>query len=792
MTPRSILVVDASELLAPLMARLEALGHRLAGPAFSISDGLRLARDFTPDAVLLGCQSIGALDAVAVCAQIRGVTDAPIILVTDSFDNHTLARAQAAAPYALLITPCQDGQLPAPISAISHENDPATLYLRHELGVHQTELLQQNEALRETRDDLERMRDKYVDLYDFAPAGYLTLDAQGVITEANLACGVMLGKNRAWLTGTNFARYLAANDAGQWYLHLQQVFEGRTGLSCEATIAHGQEPPMDVHIESAFFLGSDGQPQCRCAIMDVTQRKSAENALRAIQRFNAGIIESSNDCIKMLDSEGRLVFMNANGAKLLEIDDARVCYTKGYVDFWRGSDAEAASQALESARQGQAGRFEGYCPTVTGKPKWWDVVITPLAAGSGLPGSFLVVSRDATERKLGQDALERAKISAESANRAKSEFLANMSHEIRTPLNGVLGTLQLLEDTPLNEEQKEYAEVALQSGWGLLSIINDILNLSQIESGMARLTAECFSLEELFRQVRRTLEPQAKSKGIALTCTLDASVPSTMIGDEGRLRQVLFNLVGNALKFSHRGTVSMEVFALPEATADGRRRLVITVSDQGIGIPDEKLGLLFTPFTQVDGSLNRKYQGTGLGLSIVKRLVAMMGGTLCVDSEEGRGTTVCFSTLVTLGKAAASCVNTHKHLGRSLRVLVVEDDKVNRLTSTRLLEKEGHAVTGVEDGYAALEILEHKEFDCIFMDIQMPGIDGLETTRRIRQARASGSDKDVPVIALTAHALDDDRQRFLDAGLDGYLSKPFDREMLRQELTRVFARSLAR
>ena len=369
--------------------------------------------------------------------------------------------------------------------------------------------------------------------------------------------------------------------------------------------------------------------------------------------------------------------------------------------------------------------------------------------------------------------LRSAKDAAEAANKAKSEFLANMSHEIRTPLNGIMGMLQLLGFTGQTDEQVEYTTIAIQSCRRLSGLLSDILDLSRIESGKLEIKLARFSLDELFRSIGDLFRIQASNSGVTLDISPDPGLPASMVGDQLRTRQILFNLVGNALKFTEMGSVTVTAWVLPVGD-----RIMFSVADTGIGIPDDKLETVFSPFTQSDYSHTRLFQGAGLGLSIVRRLVGLLGGTLSVESEEGVGTTV--FVVLPLGEAGAEAeiapvaeglVRVKPAPGR-IHAMVVEDDYVSRLSITRILEKSGTEVSTAGSGAEALALLKEIEPDLIFMDIQMPDMNGMEVTAAIRDESRFGAKSATPIVALTAHAMVGDKDRFLAAGMDDYIAKP--------------------
>jgi CheY-like chemotaxis protein len=352
-----------------------------------------------------------------------------------------------------------------------------------------------------------------------------------------------------------------------------------------------------------------------------------------------------------------------------------------------------------------------------------------------------------------------------------------MSHEMRTPLNGVIGITQLALESSRQPEVIKHLEIVQVSAKGLLGLINDVLDFSKIESGLLEIVPIAFALRPFAAEVCSMLRPGALSKGLALESTVGDSVPQWVLADDGRLRQVLVNLIGNALKFTHAGMVSVAV-----AWAPGR--LSFAVSDTGIGIPADKQETIFDAFHQADSSTSRRYGGTGLGLTISKKLVDSMGGTISLDSEPGKGSTFSFTIDAPEAPAlvaAEPCAD--RTPASSMSILVAEDNRVNQYLMRALLGKRGHTVTVAENGVEALAALERGSFDLVLMDVQMPEMDGLEAVRRIRDAERSTSDH-IPVVALTARAMTGDRETILAAGMDEYLEKPVQIERLEAVLRR--------
>ncbi|HLJ87502.1 MAG TPA: two-component regulator propeller domain-containing protein, partial [Candidatus Angelobacter sp.] len=415
-------------------------------------------------------------------------------------------------------------------------------------------------------------------------------------------------------------------------------------------------------------------------------------------------------------------------------------------------------------------------------------------AGLGV-NALRVRNMQATERRLLSLVEERtrelrlAKEAAESATLAKSEFLANMSHEIRTPLNGMLGMLELAGKTSLTAEQEDILGVAGYSASLLLEVLNDILDFSKIEAGKMELRSEEFRIAQVLNEVESMFAPRAAQKNVLLTCEIDTNIPDPVEGDAAKLKQVFVNLVGNAVKFTERGEI--RVSAKLERSLDSGLELKMCIADTGIGIPPEDQRVIFEAFRQADNSATRKFGGTGLGLAISSHLIALMGGDIWVESERNKGSRFYFTTLVALpsknGLSMDDAVGLSHFALPSLHILLVEDNLINQKLALRLLEKHGHRVTLAHNGREALELLNESGYDLVLMDVQMPEVDGFTATRALRM-RERSTLRRLPIIAMTAHVLLGDRERCMEAGMDGYIAKPIDSDSLFRTIRQVLAR----
>jgi len=524
-------------------------------------------------------------------------------------------------------------------------------------------------------------------------------------------------------------------------------------------------------------------------------QERAEVAVRQAATEFRTVIDSTNDAIFIADFTGRLLEVNQAACRSLGYSrDELVSMTIQDIDT--PETAALLPGRLETIRERGEACFESVQLRRDGTPVAIELNVRAISYRQ--TQAVLGVARDIGERKKSEAELRartaemaRLKGEAEDANRAKSEFLANMSHEIRTPLNGILGFTNLLSGGELNAEQREYNDAVRSSADHLLSLINDLLDFSRIEAGRLELDSARFSVRQCIDDAVSPVKPLAEAKGLEIRVEVSGSVPQWAQGDSHRIRQVLLNLLGNAVKFTEQGHIAVRVWVgqtgREACPTDGGLALQFAVSDTGIGIPEDQRAMIFEPFRQADGSITRRFGGTGLGLSISSRLVALMKGRIWLETREGAGSTFSFNIPFIPAAAPATSEgaespNGHLRSARpGLSILVAEDNKVNQRLICRLLEMRGHRVIVCDTGAEVLNAWHHHRFDLMLMDLQMPEMDGLEATRRVREEE-SATGSHIPVVAMTACAMVGDREKCIQAGFDGYLTKPIDVQELEQVL----------
>lgn len=661
---------------------------------------------------------------------------------------------------------------------------------------------------------------RYKSMFEDSHAVMLFVDPEtGKIVDANPAASRFYGWPREELTAIHI------KDVS--FLSPQEVMREMEAANTQKRqyflfrhrLANGEV--RDVEVYSGPIM-KDGAPLLYSIIFDVTERRhmeqaleeaneqlqesneelrvineeliSTEEALRTSERTYRELFENAPVGVFLTHSEGWPLHANPEMARIVGAASPQE-FMERYQDLPHTLylDPDRRKEYIELLQaDGEILNFEIESRKLDGSPIWLSM--NARVQQRNADDSFLIsgFARDITQNKAAELELLNSKEQAEAASRAKTEFLANMSHELRTPLNGIIGMIQLLNTTELNEEQHDYVETALISSKRLTRLLSDLLDLSRVEAGKLLILHEPFNFLETMNSLRQLFLPAAKQKDLALTFHLDQAIPELLRGDAARLQQICSNLLGNAIKFTESGHVCLEAYLLPPLHEE-QTRVLFSVSDTGIGISDAMLDDIMAPFVQAESDYRRRYQGAGLGLAITKRLVELMGGNMSIVSEEGRGTTVycclSFGTVVTAEDQTEEF--THPQApARSLKVLLAEDDLVSQISTMKLLQKAGYTVTAVEHGKQALDALRKEPFDIVLMDIQMQVMDGIDATRAIRGGEAGRARSGIPIVALTAYAMTGDKDKFLAVGMDGYLSKPVVLENLLQTLERVMQRRL--
>lgn len=641
----------------------------------------------------------------------------------------------------------------------------------HELRVHQIELEMQNEELRRAQEDLETSRTRYFDLYDLAPVGYVTVGEAGLILEANLTAAQLIGTARPALANLPISRLIFREDQGVYYKHRQRLIETGEPQACELRLTRADGSTFWAQLLAAASQAADGSPALRVVLSDISDRKSKDAELQGLRTA----VEQSANTIMITDAAGSIEYVNPAFEKSTGYSKAEVAGKNPRILSSSEHDEEFYRPLWETINVGKIWRGEFHNRRKDGSLFWESATISPVQSDSGEILRFIAIKEDITVRKRLERELADALRHAEEAAAAKSDFLGMMSHELRTPLSGVLGFTELLSDTPLDDDQKSFAKTISASGEHLLALVNDILDYSSIEHGSLTIQAEPFAIDSLLESSDAAIRQAAAEKGVTFRCEVAPGVPDHATGDVRRIRQILINLLGNALKFTEAGSVILRI-----APGPGGQSLEFAIEDTGIGISPATLGGLFKPFTQANSTTSRSFGGTGLGLAISKRLAEAMGGAISVESTPGKGSTFTFrlpleisAVPVPAGRLPAD--KNPEPLPTNTLVLVAEDDPNSSRLAGKMLESLGYRAAFAADGAEAVKAFAPGKFAAILMDMAMPVMDGLEATKNIRSAETGPR---VLIIALTANVMPGDRERCLASGMDGFLAKPFKRAEL--------------
>ena len=570
---------------------------------------------------------------------------------------------------------------------------------------------------------------------------------------------------------------------GSWEAHIGEL-KKRNKLFIEGL--HQRKDGSSFPVEASVkLINVEGKNYVVAVIRDISERKRQQHQLQEQEQFFQQVIDASPNLKFVVNKSGRFLLVNQAMADFYNIEKAafyqqhytQIIPSQQEADTLLQTDREVIHRRQEIVQEDSFTRKDG-------ELRWFQTTRKPFVVKGET--CVLVVCVDVTERKKDLEELLRAK-------QAKEQFLANMSHEIRTPINGISGMLNLLSDTPNSEKQRKYINSIREATNYLRVIINDILDLSAIESGKLRFEKIGFKVNHQIQAVLSTFELQAQEKGIRLVEDINPATSRVVLGDPVRLNQILMNLVGNALKFTYSGQINVSTRLLKEDQKTCE--IEFAVADTGIGIAPDKLEQIFDSFKQADSTVTRRFGGTGLGLTISKQLTKMQGGEITVSSEEGKGSTFCFRILYETGTpadlvvkqgAGPSDLESHKVLLQDKKVLLVEDNDINRIYAKNIIAKCGCKLDVAENGLIALEKIRKNEYDIVLMDVQMPVMDGLEACRSVR-TQFTAPKSNIPIVALTANAIKGDEEKCLETGMNAYISKPFEPNDLYEVMIKVLA-----
>lgn len=648
--------------------------------------------------------------------------------------------------------------------------------LHRDLLAHQIELELQNDELLRAQGEAEGARARYQALYDEAPTGYCTASSTTHLIEANLTLARMVGVSRVSMIGKPLTRFVHNEDQDKLYFLRRELAADRLRHQCDLRLRSVAEGAIWVHVEACAEMDALGELRVRYAFSDAT-------ALHRERRRLKDIVDGTGAATWEWDIPTGAIVHNTLWHRMLGLPEGDPLKSDrtAFLGLVHPDDIARAAPELAAHLRGETETFQAEYRVRRANGDWIWVHEHGRATHrdkDGVATAMSGIRRDITDRKTIEAEREEAKRQAEAASRSKSLFLATMSHELRTPLNGVLGMADLLERRIVDPEQRTMVTAIQESGALLLAVINDVLDFSKIEAGHLDLDPKPFVPAAVARRVIDVHRPTAESKGLAIHLLVEGTDDLRFVGDAHRVEQILHNLVGNAVKFTAKGSVDVRLDCTSGAP------LAIEVSDTGIGMTPEQCKRVFDDFVQCDRSTSRTFGGIGLGLAITRRLVDAMGGRIEVQSSLGQGTRMrVVLPLSTLHAQAASANTDVPSPPLDLRVLVADDNAVNRFILSAMLTSLGARSVVAESGEQALEAFALEPFDVVLLDISMPQMDGFETLARIRDHETRISMARTPVIAVTAYALTHEVQNFLASGFDAHVGKPIDMDALSRTIS---------
>ncbi|MCF8228294.1 MAG: response regulator [Bacteroidales bacterium] len=772
MRKKLILVVEDEVIVAKdIRNKLEQQGYECI-LATGGNEALEMIREHSPDLVLMDIYLEGNRDGIMTTKKINITYDIPVIYLTSYTDDATLKKAKLTNSYGYILKPINERELSAIIEMALHNY--------------------------ETEHKLKESEKRYLTLFDNAPDMYFSVNPNAIVMNVNKTGAEYLGYSKEELLGNSVWKVVYKEDVEHIKKQLNEIIANRTAKSeLEFRKIKKDGTLLNVQERVHLILDENGNPEelliiCR----DITPMKKVQEHIELNEERLRLAVESANAGTWDRNFKTGHLFLSPYLKRiygLWQTQDVDIDYIWDHLVY--KEDHDWVLQAIKNHLEGKTDHYdiEYRIRRENGEVIWiLEKGKVVQRDTDGKPVRMTGVIIDINDKKKLEGKLIASKKEAERANQAKSEFLASMSHEIRTPMNNIIGMTDLTLETPLNDEQKEYLEIIRSSSSHLLDIINDILDLSKIEANKVQFTKTVFNIRDTVREVVQSNRPSAESKDLYIKYFIRDNVPEELMGDRVHLKQILYNLIGNAIKFTEQGGCELNVQAEKKKNHANELLLEFSVRDTGIGIPEEKLTSIFDTFSQAHISTIKKYKGTGLGLTITKKLLEHLNGSIHVDSKVDEGSV--FRVRIPFEIIGSKPVSEETVAGKtqdkdtaeqSLDLLVAEDNDLNQRLILKMLRNRNHKTTLVENGKEVLEKLHEKNFDAILMDIQMPVMDGVVATRAIRNGDPEKINTSIPIIAVTAYAFDEDKYKFINEGMNDFIPKPISNLKLDKVLKKI-------
>ena len=625
-------------------------------------------------------------------------------------------------------------------------------------------------------------------VYNSTNAGMCLMDEEGIIIRANSAYCSLFNVKQDDVIGTKFPEYVMQDKK---HISLNK-FDRKPNLGEETTydieIENQESGTIYLFVTERVFADEIGAKFKIATFADITLKKRDEEHKRLIE----SIIVNSNDSIALSNVNGdnqelTIIFINNAFLESTGYEPSEIIGHKLSILFGEKTDPIEINKMHDAIYSKQKTEIEVICYTKQKNEYWVSLNASPIPDEFGNITHWVFILKDVTERKKIEDTLHQSKTEAETSAQQRADFLSNMSHEIRTPMNAIIGLTELMLQESRDPKFLENLQSIKFSADNLLVIVNEILDYSKLDAGKVRIERISFNINQIFKELDKTIGLRAREKSIRFVCSLDKECPQFLMGDPVRLNQILINLAGNAIKFTHEGSVEVKADILQKTETD--IRILFTVTDTGIGIPDDKLHLIFESFTQAYTDTTRLFGGTGLGLTISKRLIEMLEGEIHVKSKVGEGSAFSFELSYGISDQNAVIIEKEKEKEKKqkdltgIKVLIAEDNRMNQLVARQIFKKWNVDIQIANTGLEAVQLLSQKKFDVVLMDLQMPEMNGYEATEFIRDVNTNVLDHNIPIIALTADAFSETRQKVIDIGMNDFLMKPFKQEELFQKIT---------